>query len=375
MAIIKDRIIHRNLWQVGDLGAVTSEHPQFPAVDLETDTLSQFWRSRYGTDSGNGQFVIDDNNKYLDYDDGGGEENVTITPGTYDGQTLAIEIELQLNSISGYDYIVTYDENTAMFTIEIDGSGTFDILWKTGVHGSDNTDNNVSETIGFDSHFDDIGAGSYTSDLRRIHWPYEEIPRDLLTAYQYNHIALLNHNFSSSAVIKIIGADDAAFTVNVVSDTITYNANNIYFYLTTARTKRYIKIQIADPANSSSYLQLAVPYPGNYWEPSRKRAKGHQQGVEDMSEYEESDSRSFYALEKPKLDTYYFPYPTIDMTSKSNALDLLRTCGLTKAFIVCEDYESPNSYSYYVRNNEELTPTESVHLYFCNWALSVKEVI
>jgi len=369
-----DRIIHKNLWQVGDLGTPTSEHPQFPAVDLETDTLSQFWRSRYGTGSGNGQFVIDANNKYIDFDEGGGELVATLTEAIYTGQTICTEIKTRMDAAGAKVYTVTYSESTARSTIAAD-AGTFSLDWQTGTHGSDNADNNVAETIGFDSHFDDTGAGSYTSDLRRIHWPYEEIPRDLLTAYQYNHIALLGHNFSSSAVIKIIGADNAAFTTNVVSDTITYNANNIFFYLSAARTKRYIKIQITDPENSNSYLQLAVPYPGNYWEPSRKHGSEYGYGMDEISEGEESDSRTYYGTaSKPRLSTYYFDYQNIDAASRANALDLMDECGIEKAFVFCEDHDNPNSGSYYVQNIE-LFEARGTIKDRCNWALSVKEVV
>ena len=367
-----DRIIHRNLWQVGDWmqNNMSSEHPQFPKEDTGTDTLSQYFRSRYGVGSGNGVFYIYAGNNKIDFNEGGGELTATLTNGYYNGQTLATEIKTQMEVTGALTYTVTYSETTAKFSIS--GSGSFTLLWNTGT----NKATDISDSCGYSDAADDgPGAGPFVSDDRRIHWYYELLNKDLLTAYQYNFIALLNHNLSSSATITLYGADDSNFSVNPVSDIITYNANNIFFFLSAARTKRYIQIRVSDRENSSSYWQIGTVYLGNYWEPSRKRAKGHQQGVEDMSEYEESDSRSFYALEKPTLDTYYLSYPTIDMASKANAIDLLRTCGLTKAFVVCIDYETPNSYSYYVRNNEELVPTESVHLNFCNWALSIKEVV
>ena len=522
-----DRIIHRNLWQVGDLGVVSSEHPQFPAVDLETDTLSQFWRSRYGSGSGAGLFRIRDdgiatgdnlvtNGSFTDDIDPppgwtavdgailtteaggqagncmmiteGGDVNphtvqtipvtagksykfstyikqgtessytiwiydvenatmiwsaaaeagadwtqiitffeaptgcsniyirlfqicapssgttiyfdsvtlyeleeppnnkidfqetaatplvATLTAGNYNGHTLATEIKTQLDAAGASTYTVTYSDTTNKFTLLSDLSGggnIFTLLWLTGV----NRGASAADTLGFSDAADDSGAATYTADSIRIHWPYEEISRDLLTAYQYNFIALLGHNFSSSAVIKIFGADDAAFTTNPVSDTITYNANNIYFYLAAARTKRYIKIRIADPANSAGYLQLAVPYPGNYWEPSRKHGSEYGYGMDEISEGEESDSRAYYGVvSKPRLNTYFFDYQNIDAASRANALDLMDECGIQKAFIFCEDYATPNSYSYYVQNLE-LFEARGTIKDRCNWALSVKEVV
>ena len=600
-----DRIIYRNLWQIGDLGTVTSEHPQFPAVDLETDTLSQFWRSRYGSGSGaglfrirddgiaiatmafdsgsvepqpgelltgatsgatadviavtlstgtwaggnaagtitlrlcvgrfhdnetitgsvggadiltvnepnsaagvdlvqNGEFSVDtdpppgwtagqsavltteaggqagnclmvengDNswglgyqsiateigkfyratvwfkkgtaaagyikigtaigsitygsvipvdaawteyawvfkatttttfitvlsgsatitqtsyydeislyeleeppNNKIDFQETAATPLVaTLTAGDYNGHTLATEIKTQLDAAGASTYTVTYSDTTNKFTLVSDlvgGGNIFTLLWLTGA----NRGASAANTLGYSDAADDSGTDTYVSDSRRIHWPYEEIPRDLLTAYQYNHIALLGHNFLSSAIIKIIGADDAAFTTNVVSDTITYNANNIYFYLAAARTKRYIKIQVADPENSAGYLQLSVPYLGNYWEPSRKHGSEYGYGMDEISEGEESDSRTYYGTgSKPRLSTYYFDYQNIDVASRVNALDLMDECGIEKAFIFCEDYDNPNSGSYYVQNIE-LFEARGTIKDRCNWALSVKEVV
>jgi len=518
-----DRIIHKNLWQLGDLGAPTSEHPQFPAVDLETDTLSQFWRSRYGSGSGaglfrirddlgistganlitNGNFTTDtdpppgwtavqstlttegagqsgnclmventaaaaglgyqdvpvedgkyyrlilyykngtagsgyfnagtpaDETKYggavateggwtahvlffkssdttfrvklatnssvigetsywdeislyeleeapnnkIDFEETASTPLVAIlTAGDYNGHTLATEIKTRLDAAGASTYTVTYSDTTNKFTLVSNlagGGNIFTLLWLTGA----NRGASAADTLGYSDAADDSGAGTYTSDSRRIHWPYEEIPRDLLTAYQYNHIALLGHNFSSSAVIKIIGADDSAFTTNPVSDTITYNANNIFFYLSAARTKRYIKLQVADPENSAGYLQLSVPYPGNYWEPSRKHGSEYGYGMDEISEGEESDSRTYYGTgSKPRLSTYYFDYQNIDVASRVNALDLMDECGIEKAFIFCEDYDNPNSGSYYVQNIE-LFEARGTIKDRCNWALSVKEVV
>ena len=370
-----DRIIYRNLWQIGDLGTVTSEHPQFPAVDLETDTLSQFWRSRYGSGSGNGLFIIaaSAENLYIDFDEGGGELTATLTQDWYNGQTLAAEIKVRMDAAGGQVYTVTYSESAAKFTIS--ATGNFTLRWKTGTHGSDGTDTHAGTTLGFDDTANNGPGTTFTSDNRRIHWPYEDLYRDLLTAYQYNFIAILNHNLSSSAVITLYGADDAAFTVNVVSDVITYNANNIYFFLSAARTKRYLVFRIKDPENLNSYIQVATIYLGNYWEPSRKHGSEYGYGMDEISEGEESDSRAYYGVaSKPRLKTYFFDYQNIDAASRANALDLMDECGIQKAFVFCEDYATPNSYSYYVQNLE-LFEARGTIKDRCNWALSVKEVV
>ena len=59
------RIIYKSRWRDATIQAQSSEHPQYPAEDSQLDILAQPFRTRHGTDSGNGLFVIDANNKYI----------------------------------------------------------------------------------------------------------------------------------------------------------------------------------------------------------------------------------------------------------------------------------------------------------------------
>ena len=107
-------------------------------------------------------------NKYIDITDDGGTIAVTLTEGMYkDPHELADHISAAATAASvgsGDDTITcTYSDSTGKFTLASDGS-TFSLLWKTGTHGADNSDDHVGTTLGFSDTADDTGSTSYVAD-------------------------------------------------------------------------------------------------------------------------------------------------------------------------------------------------------------------
>lgn len=105
---------------------------------------------------------------WVDFDDGGGEENVSVAAKTYTTpQELADAIATAMNAATTDNITVTYSNTTGKFTIASDGV-TLSLLWKTGVHGADNTDTHIGTLIGFSDAADDTGALTYTSDNAQV---------------------------------------------------------------------------------------------------------------------------------------------------------------------------------------------------------------
>jgi len=363
----KTRIVYKNYWRDGNIFDYSSQHPQHPAIDSQLDTLLQFYRSRYGTGSGNGLFVIDSSNKYIDFDEGGAEMTAVLTEGTYNGNSLAAEVQTQLNAQSG-GFTASYSETDARFTIS--DSGAFTLRWNTGT----NSANSAGSTLGFDVSADDSGSSSYESDYRRIHYPACYASNNLSGAYSIDFIAILNHNISSSATIKAIGADDEDFTTNKVEEIVTYNENDIFYFFDSAETKQYWKIEIQDPANPNSYIQYGHILLGTYTELNKAYGKDHEDGPEDRSEEEYSSSLVLYGEKKESLQTWTLPYIGLNDASKSYIKDMLEEVGRVKSWIICFDYTSPNSNSYYVRNAEIIKP-QYKHVDNWNWTASIIEVL
>jgi len=116
-----------------------------------------------------------DTNDMIDFNEGGAELHATLTPGTYAaGATSAVAgslcalIKAQLESAGAGTYTVSYSASTKKFTI-VKSTGTFEILWKTGVSGSDNADESAADLLGFTDSADDTGALTYTADTATEH--------------------------------------------------------------------------------------------------------------------------------------------------------------------------------------------------------------
>lgn len=116
-------------------------------------------------------FIVTSANKYLDFNIGAAELNATIAEGTYaaginqnSSGSLCEAIHTAIGAAEGAGtYDVEFDIGTKKFTIKR-SAGTFEILWKTGTHGSDNTNDNCGTLLGYTTSADDTGALSYTAD-------------------------------------------------------------------------------------------------------------------------------------------------------------------------------------------------------------------
>ncbi len=104
--------------------------------------------------------TVDATNDGMDFNDGGGEENATITQKTYkDPHDLAAAIESSMDALTADVITVTYSNITGKYTIATDG-GTLTLLWDTGSQ----TATTIGDLIGFDTSADDSASTTYTSD-------------------------------------------------------------------------------------------------------------------------------------------------------------------------------------------------------------------
>jgi len=201
---------------------------------------------------------------------------------------------------------------------------------------------------------------------------------NLGAAKEVDSIAIRGHNFDSNVVITLYGADDSAFTVNVVQRTITYYAENILAFFT-AFTKQYVKVQAVNAANPADYLKQATILLGKAFAPNRNIGPGYAEGNKDLSEEEYSDSHVLFVQEKPIIDTGRYPFRGLDDATREEILKLFKEVGTHKAFIVCFDKDAPNTTSKFVKNVDLISPVfeDAIgpNANVWTWELSVKEIV
>lgn len=162
-------------------------------------SLNTFSRFLYG-------FRIQANvNDTLDFDEGAGELQATISPGGYSIQQLAAAIETALNALGDNTYTVVASVDTRRFTITADGN--FDLLAATGSR----IGTGVWDTIGF-SAVDLTGASSYISDFQcgTVYEP-QFILQDYLAAEDNISAVEASINESANGDIEVITYGNRSF--------------------------------------------------------------------------------------------------------------------------------------------------------------------
>jgi len=117
-----------------------------------------------------GRFIIVAGvNDEIDFNEGNGNLNATLDPGTYTTAGLCAEIKEKMDGAGGtFTYTVGPTDIPAIapkkFTIAAGADDVFSLLWKTGTNGKDGTDTSVGTTIGFHDDEDNVGKDSYEAD-------------------------------------------------------------------------------------------------------------------------------------------------------------------------------------------------------------------
>lgn len=151
-----------------------------------------------------------------------------------------------------------------------------------------------------------------------------------------------------------------------------HNSNNIFQFFTSF-TKRYVQFHIQDSSNPNNYIKVATVILGKYFETNYGFGKGYEDGVMDFSEVEFSDSLVMHSQEKPIVEAKMLPFRGLTGSSKEEIKNLLKQCGKTKGFIICLDYNNPNTNSYFVTNSDIVQPSY-VHLDNWSWDAILEEV-
>ncbi|GAI02070.1 unnamed protein product, partial [marine sediment metagenome] len=109
-----------------------------------------------------GRFVITAGvNDEIDFNEGNGNLNATLTAGTYTTAGLCAQIQAKMRAAGAFTYVVGPTDIPATppkkFTITAGEGEVFSLLWKTGTNGADGTNTHVGTTIGFYDEEDNEG--------------------------------------------------------------------------------------------------------------------------------------------------------------------------------------------------------------------------
>ena len=187
-----------------------------------------------------------------------------------------------------------------------------------------------------------------------------------------NFLAILGHNLPAGTTVTFEHDDNADFS-SPTSVPITYNATNIFQFFT-AFTEQYVRVKLVKGGGFASAPQVATIVCGAYFELSKTVGLGYEEGYEDVSELEYSDSQVLFAQEKEILEVKNLPFLGLDNATRANILLFFNECGIHKAFVICFDSSTPNTKSHWVVNSELIFPRYEQNDCW-HWQLTIREII
>jgi len=203
----------------------------------------------------------------------------------------------------------------------------------------------------------------------------EYIDCDFGAASPYDLIGILGHNIQAGATIQVVGADDDAFSVNVVTDTLTYVGNNIWQILGTARTKRYCRVLVIDIGNPAGYVSIGTIVVAQSYQLNRNPQPGTEKGYINETESEAVPSGvSYVTRRRESRANYAYLFPSLNETSASYVHAAVADCGSHRAIALCLDPTTPNGNTLWVfMASQNLLQSQA---YTCwTWAVQLREVL
>jgi hypothetical protein len=383
------RILYNNVWRNGSITAKSAEQAQFPAVDTQGDTKLMFWRTPANNDSNetidndlasnksissivlwNHDFSANANISIIGADDANFANNAHTTAVTYNAGNLAFFFTPDELVVNG-----GFANNTANWTavdctlasIGEGQSGNCCEVTRTGANYQSMYQVITGLIVGANYDYSAY-VKSATSDL----------PFVIMALAGANELDSVN-GISSQEWIKYSGS----FTATNTTETIlckrdSASVGKLLFDTVTCKptdpsiSRRYWRLRIQDANNALNYIQCGPVFLGPYWQPSRYFKSDYEDGAEDMSGIDFTDSGQIIADEKPMPEVKRYQFEGLTDADQVEIKALIKAVGVHVPFVLCLDSDYPNTYSYYVRL-AEITQPIFKHMNCWNWEMAVRE--
>jgi hypothetical protein len=331
-----------NQWASGTI-TYTTQHPSFPATNLQERRLTNVWRSNY--EIGGGHFEITTSNQKLYFDEGGGTLTATIATGTYDADALAGQIESHMEAAGAHSYTVNFKHGLKKFRIT-DDTGTFELLGTSSV-------NAIWDTIGYDAS--DTGfAAVHTADNIRIH-THEYVQSTLSAAVNFTGIWVYNYNVQTTGIMKLQFSNDS-FVTTPLEVSLARNGLIVAAYLSsTVQSYDDMRLYIEDNDNPDGYVQAGLCFVGEGYQPQNGFKPKFSERPIDNSIINEAISGEVSSIQYPHIEARNYKFdpmnPFDDFQAVFDAVGYSKPMiVLTRELIVSSNtFSNPELYTLYCR--------------------------
>jgi len=348
------KFFYSNEWDDEDHTLTEStEHENFPAENTQHRDHNKAWRSQHGSGTGWGRFAIWTGvNDEIDFQEGGGALNATLTQGIYDVDTLCTEIKTQMEAAGGYTYTPEYIESGTyanMFKITA-SAAPFSLLCDTGA----NQATAVWSVIGFSTALDRVGQQFYYANWIRIHTD-EWIKIDLGAATTVYAVIVRGHNFTSAASVKFqFSTDDfATISENLGPASVFeggYWVDPIILTWSSPKNYRYVRVYVEDTDNTDLYVKMGRVFVGGHFQPTRAFLEEMTHAPLDPSFLSQSENGQLSSMQLNHYFTKNYGF-VMESADKTKFETMFASRGTSKDLFITEDTSSETTTTSYVKFN------------------------
>ena len=334
--------LYNNLWaDTTKAISYSTQHPNFPATNSRHRDFTKPWKSRHGVGSGWGQFTIEVNvNDAIDFDEGGGELQATITPGIYNADSLCTEIKTQLDAAGALTYTVTYSDLANKFTIT--ASGNFTLRWDTGTRKA----RSVADTLGYIDSADDNGTtNSFEADYIRIHTE-EYLGEDLGTATNIYGVIIQKHNIQTAGLAQIWGSNNSDFSTGIKLS-FTIQDDILVLSWPIPYQYQYWRFYIEDPSNPDGYVEMGMCFLGSEFRPTRYFSPERAGRPVDPSLVKRSEGGQVSTIQRTRYFEREYEFQSTNQKTEFEAM--FESVGTSKGFFFCENSDYPLTKTFYAQ--------------------------
>ena len=162
--------------------------------------------------------------------------------------------------------------------------------------------------------------------------------------------AIKNHNFTDAAVIKIQGNATDAWGSPSVDVTMTYNADVMREFWSSAQNYQWWRLHMVDAANPASYLKFGRPYIGGYFSPIVNFTRHYTKKVVDPSTKMYSPGGQVSVDEKTIYKIWRYNFDIIEDPDQDTFADIFNWVGQSKGYFICQDADDTKNILAYVEN-------------------------
>lgn len=229
----------------------------------------------------------------------------TITPGYYNSDELAAEIETQMEAVGAGDYSIYYDDTNLKFVLEESIGILFEILL-------DETTDAIWDTIGFTGSTRPGYDFRFTADEIRIH-TCEMLTIANADAEAIYGVFILGHNIQTTADVKFQGSTDSFVTIPVDVSLAFGTSNRMCYIFTTPIYHTDLRVYINDRTNPDGYIQIGRVYLAysSYIEPRWGFAPKHPRKPDDNSLLDFSDGGQASSIVRYKAHSRTYDFDCI----------------------------------------------------------------